>query len=96
MRHFTQWVEAEWPGLLEWMESGERSLAAECMVHIIVGIPLSGWGNKLAWPSDDTDFARCVALLRAVPSMAHHLTDLTSRDIRWHRWVVRMRKELGA
>lgn len=96
MKHFVQWCEAEWPGLLDWLDSGERSLSSECMVHVIVGIPLTGWGNHVSWPSDDADMARCVALLRAVPSMVPHLGQLVRRDIRWHKWVVRMREELSA
>lgn len=95
MKHFVQWCQAEWPGLLDWLENGDRSLATECMAHIIVGIPLSGWGNKVSFPSDDADFAWCVELLRAVPSMVPHLGQLVRRDIRWRPWVERMRAELG-
>lgn len=95
MKHFVQWCQSEWPGLLDWLETGERTLANECMVHVIVGIPLAGWGNKVAWPSDYADCDRCLALLRAVPSMVPHLGQLVRRDIRWRPWVERMRVGLG-
>ena len=95
MKHFVQWCQSEWPGLLDWLETGERGLSSECMVHVIVGIPLSGWGNKVHWPGDDSDLDRCLALLRAVPSMVPHLGQLVRRDIRWRPWVERMRAEIG-
>ena len=92
MRHFTQWCEAEWPGLLEWMESGRRCLATGFMVDAIVGIPASD--GLVWWPRGQADLDRCLELLRAVPSMVPHLGQLVRRNIAWHPWVERMRKEL--
>lgn len=94
MKHFTQWCEAEWPGLLDWLETGDRGMSACSMVEVIVGIP-DGYVQPFV-PADEDDYRRCLALLRAVPAMVPHLGQVIRRDIRWRKWVERLRKELSA
>lgn len=92
--HFVHWAEKAWPGLAEWMRTGERDYSTDAIVDMVCGIPC-GRILRECWPQIPSDYARCVALLRSVPSIVPHLGQLSRVSTQWAVVVELLRKELA-
>ena len=70
-------------GLLGWLSGGDRGISSEKMVSHLVGLPSRDRGWFGSYPHDPADFARCVKLLEAVPSLRARLGKMATVCAEW-------------
>lgn len=79
-----------YPGLTEWLMSGERGLSSECMARHLTGRPARSRSTGEAdYPLDPSDFRRCLQLLNATLGMRENLPLMATASPTWARLVDR-------
>jgi len=78
-------AEAQWPGLIEWLASGDRGLSSDQIVTSLCGLDArskSFRDDHPSYPRDPDDLARCLKLLDAVPALNQnfHRMALVSKE----------------
>lgn len=93
---FRKWADREWPGLYDWMVSGERGASSSFLVQWVCGLPAENAGAT--WPHDEGDFARCAKLVATVPSIMAARGAIDSLLVcipEWAPWIERLRAASG-
>ena len=61
--------------ILVWLATGETGVSSEAIAYTLCGIHPTRCGG-CTWPSDPSDFKRCLKLLRAIPEIRQQLDKL--------------------
>ncbi|MBL8753672.1 MAG: hypothetical protein JNK15_10255 [Planctomycetes bacterium] len=87
---FRKWADKHWPGLYVWLLKGQRGASANWIVAWVCGIPP---GHACTYPADEDDYQRCLALVRAVPSILTSRMGLDTMGNGWQPWIERLRRD---